>query len=303
MDDLDRSILATRAYYDAIGFSLTPVELYVRLIPLSKSIHPSLGDMIARLPTATMTIDSRICQQKECTQKWRHMLRCAWWLQVVPYVRALFASGSLALGNVEPSSDWDVFGVMQDGRLYTARAGLLCTTWCMRRLRTKHMQVAPDRFCFNHLITTRGLVIRHRSIFTAHTLAWLVPMWDPNGYGARIRQANLWMNEWTLQTGDTHFVRRSVKRSRVLGAVQVCAELVLNTFIGSLLERILRRWMQGRIARDPITRTRGGRVIADDRELEFHPHSFETTVLERYNAALVRLGLGQYRERDSGLTK
>jgi hypothetical protein len=59
--------------------------------------------------------------------------------------------------------------------------------------------------------------------------------------------------------------------------------------------------MQRRIHREPATHEKGGRIVADDRELEFHPHSFEAVALSRYNAALTRLGLGQYAERDSGL--
>jgi hypothetical protein len=92
-----------------------------------------------------------------------------------------------------------------------------------------------------------------------------------------------------------------VTRSRLLNAVRRTLEIILNTFAGGAIERVLKVWMQGRINRNPVTRAQGGRIIADDRELEFHPHSFEAVALARYNATLARLGLGQYSERDSGL--
>lgn len=300
MDATDRSILMAMAYADAFPWPLTPAELHERTgLPL--------GEIISRLDALGGASEeawhTRMRQQKECAQKWRRMTRRAWWLQAVPYVRAIFASGSLALGNTDADSDWDMFVVAQKRRLYTARAGLLLAASMMGRLRTKRMRAAPDRFCFNHLITTDGLAIRHRSIFVAHALAELVPMHDPRGLLPRLWQANHWISDYRPIPNGTTFVRRSITRSRALGAMRWSAELVLNTFVGTLIERVLKRWMQKRIAREPATRAPGGRVVADDRELEFHPASFETVVLARYNAALSRLGFGQYAQRDSGLTK
>jgi predicted nucleotidyltransferase len=288
------------AYAEAFPWPLTPVELQERTgIPL--------GEITSRLEALGGVSEdawrTRVRQQKECAQKWTRMLRRAWWLQAVPYVRAIFASGSLALGNTDPDSDWDLFVVAQKGRLYTARAGLLFAAWLMRRLRTKRMRAAPDRFCFNHLITTDGLAIRHRSIFVAHALAELVPMHDPRGLLSRLWQANHWIADHRPIPNGTVFVRRSFQRSRVLGALQWSIEFVLNTFVGTLVERALKRWMQKRIAREPATHASGGRVVADDRELEFHPASFEAVILARYNAALGRIGLGQCAQRDSGLTR
>ena len=110
--------------------------------------------------------------------------------------------------------------------------GLLAAARLMGRLRTKRMRTAPDRFCFNHIVTTDGLSIRHRSLFTAHALAWLVPVYDPWGYAARLQQANEWTSGFTSTHGCHDFVHRSVRHSRFLSGVRRTIELVLNTFIG-----------------------------------------------------------------------
>ncbi len=319
MDALERSILMELVYSGAMHWQLTLSELHERLGGNLGEIASRLDALVASgavllahglysagwriADVATNLALNRIAQQKECTQKWKRMLRRAWWLQAVPYVRMLAASGSLALGNTDADSDWDMFVIVKSGRLYTARAGLLFAAWLMGRLRTKRMRTAPDKFCFNHIITTDGLAIRHRSIFTAHALAELIPMWDPYEYSKKLREANRWISDWVSLFGDKKLVRRAVKRSRILGAMRKCAEFILNTFIGWLAEKALSRWMKKRIAREPITHEHGGRIVADERELEFHPHSFEAVVLSRYNAALTRLGLGQYIEHDSGLTR
>jgi len=212
------------------------------------------------------------------------------------------ASGSLALGNTGPQSDWDVTVIAQAGRLYTARLGLLIVAKVLGRLRTKHDRTAPDKFCFNHYLTTDGMVMRHRSLYTAHGLAVLIPLHDPMDLLERLWRENDWMAQFISVPKDAETVRREIAISRPLSVVRWCAERVLDTPMGDILERGVRAWMRRRIARTSATHESGGRVVADDQELEFHPRSFEAIALARYNAALDRIGLGAYAEADSGLT-
>jgi hypothetical protein len=321
MNDLDRSIIATLAYYGAFIWPLTPMEVYERLIPLrrlgGRDIPVTIGGILERLDRLTamgMIVcesglyalvgvpngfgDVRIKQEKIWAQKWRRMLGKARWLQAVPYVRGICASGSLALGNMSAQSDWDIFIVAQAGRLYTARLGLLFVAWLLRALRTKHDASASDKFCFNHYVTTDGLAIRHRSLYVAHGLALLVPVYDSQGYLGRLWQANQWIGGYRSMPTDAGYIRRSVRPSGWLGIIKYTGELAL-----AWMEVPLRAWQKRRIEREPATHQRGGRVVAGDRELEFHPRSFEAVALAYYNAVLKRHGWERFTERDSGLTR
>jgi hypothetical protein len=250
-----------------------------------------------------MIAENRVRRQAENAQKWRRILASAWWLQAVPFVCMIAASGSLAMGSTGPHSDWDMFVIVRARRLYTARLGLLVTAKLLGRLRTKRMRDAPDHFCFNHIITTDNLASRHRSLFTAQAWSWLIPMYDPHAFLPRLRQANRWMSEYVSSPGDTEFRHRSVPISRALRVFRRGTEWALTTFVGDIVERAVCSWMVRRINREPVTHAQGGRIVADDRELEFHPHSFEAVALARYNASLVALGLGQFAEHDSGLKR
>jgi hypothetical protein len=117
----------------------------------------------------------------------------------------------------------------------------------------------------------------------------------------RLWSANRWMEDVVPRPSAPEYVRRTIRRSSVLSLVRRVFEFVLQSWVGSFIERGIQRWMQRRIMRDPATHARGGRVIADDFELEFHPHSFELVALNRYNATLRRYVLSGYREHDSGL--
>ncbi|MEK7076208.1 MAG: hypothetical protein AAB941_00895, partial [Patescibacteria group bacterium] len=52
--------------------------------------------------------DLRIEREKIAAQKWKKFLKIAKWFQAVPYLRAIFVSGSLAINNTAHESDFDV---------------------------------------------------------------------------------------------------------------------------------------------------------------------------------------------------
>jgi hypothetical protein len=70
---------------------------------------------------------------------------------------------------------------------------------------------------------------------------------------------------------------------------------------GNVLERWARSYQQKRISMNPATHAPGGRVVYTTTELEFHPHSFEKILLERYNATTRKLSVSMHPEGDSGL--
>jgi hypothetical protein len=327
MTALRRSIIATIGFAGASAWPLTLMDIHERLVPCSrfggKTIsRPTIAEILQRLDAlkaegvissalgmyALGDVDphifsARVDREKHCVQKWRRMRRAAWWLQAVPYVEALIASGSLALGNTGPESDWDVFVIARTGRLYTARTGLLFIAAAMGRLRTKHDSVASDKFCFNQYVTTEHLTIQHRSIYGAHALAMLTPVYDPRGWLERFRRANQWTLDWIPLTAGQHAIHRPVRHSWLLGQIRRMLEWLLDSRGGDWVERRLAGWQRRRIMREPATHEPGGRVIADERMMEFHPHSAEVAVMSAYNLMLQRHGMGAYAEQDSGLTR
>lgn len=327
MSDIDRLILATLAYADAAGMPLTAHQAWRKLltVPHGGSVVavPTLGETAIALdrmaahgsvrcedgwyaPAGTEGgfAARRTEQEKIQAQKFKRMRAKAFWLQAVPFARALAASGSLAAGTTGRDSDWDMFIIARRGRLYTVRVLLSLAAWLMRSLRTKRQRVAPDKFCFNHYVTDDGLNLRHRSLYVACQLASLIPVYDPDGMVPRLWDANRWAGDWLAHglPETTQTVRRLMRRSGFLTLVRRVFEVVLSGPPGNALEAVLRRWQQRRIVREPATHARGGRVIADGRELEFHPHSAERAVLARYNAATAAMGMPAH-EKDSGLTR
>ncbi|MDP3731140.1 MAG: hypothetical protein Q8R34_01450 [bacterium] len=333
-----KSILATLAYYDTLDYPLTAGEIFKFSInqdrmksqeaPVNKVFVPSFHkncspppltdylnclDTLVKegkleekngfyfLPGRAVLYQERIERNKIAEQKWKKARRYLFLAQVVPYIEAIFASGSLALGHTGKESDLDVLVVAKYGRIWTARVIISVLMNLLGVRRKDKERIAPDKICLNHYITGRSLKIPFESMYNAQSYAHLIPIywreediikrfWEENGEWAK-----KFLNFWERPDG---YQRRAVRRNRFLGWIKSAVEMMLDrTGLAGLLERFSRKIQMAR-----INTALPGRITADDRQLEFHPYSAEKDIIKKYNLAISKLGIfGNYRETDSGL--
>src|SRR3990167_6715971 len=169
---LKDAVLATLSYYDTLDFPLTGFEMWRYLVNPQRLVRKktvvgefSLADIIKELDQLKKSktleeqfgfymlagrkelVELRLEREKIAAQKWRLLRRRARWLQLTPWVRGIFVSGSMALGNTTEESDYDLLVIMKAGRLYAGRLLLSALTSLMRSRRTRYEQIAPDKFC------------------------------------------------------------------------------------------------------------------------------------------------------------
>jgi hypothetical protein len=326
---IEHAILATLGYYDGLDYPLSAFELYrflinpQRLQPHIESLEQislkEIQDRLEKLMKAgsiqqelgfyflkgrSGLSELRLEREKIAAQKWRACLNRAYWFQAAPWIRGMFVSGSLALGTVSETSDFDVLVLVQPGRLYLARIFLSGIASLIGARRTRFESVAPNKFCFNHYVTTDALRIEHESLYNAQTYAHLVPMMIGPALAGEFFAENLWINKFVYNfTPHQKTIRRTVRKSPFLRGVANALEKTIDRVFGNLAERWVRAYQQKRIAMNPATHAPGGRVVYTTTELEFHPHSFEKIILERHNDTTRRLSISSYPESDSGLRK
>ena len=329
MTYLRNSILATIAYYDALDYPLTLIEVFKFLVNPARiaRINGGVGEIdmneIAEELDKLVKVeiigekngfyflagrdglyDIRINRRKIADQKWKEFLRYCHWLVLAPYLRGVFASGSMAINNTEEKSDFDILVIAGSGRLYTCRLFLWLISSVLRARRKKWEKVAPDKLCFNHYIADNALYISHQSLFNAQSYVNLKPAFVNPELIDKFYASNLWLNNYIYNFAvQKYFVRRSIKPDKIFLFFAKLIELILSSRFGDFIERGLRYFQQKMIRENPVTYRSGGRVVFTDDELEFHPRSFENTVLEKYKAGLKKLGIISYmEEKDSGLT-
>src|SRR3989344_3138829 len=110
-------------------------------------------------------------QQVLHDKKWIKFLKRTWLFRWIPFVEFAVAAGSLATGNVNPDSDFDVIVGAKTGRIFTAR--FFCALafgffgWRRKRLHggasyktyksyKTYRSETSDKVCLNHFITAKS---------------------------------------------------------------------------------------------------------------------------------------------------
>jgi len=329
MTSLEKSILATIVYYNVLDRPLNAWEIFRYRINCchedNKTSHnkenlESIFDTLENslelkkiisekngfyfLHGRESIIKKRIERQKMADKKWKKTRRVIRFLQLIPFIRLVMVSGSLAMNNTKNESDIDLLIVSKFGRIWTCRG--LATIFIHLIGQRRHDDLTKNRFCLNHYLTDHSLKIPFRSLYNSQTYSHLTPIWEekPPLLYKQFQKANSWVGDYLFLYPFTEegYLRR-IKTNRLLSFIRKTIESILDNRVGNALELLLKEFQKRRIAKDPLTNQKGGRVIFNDRQLEFHPVSPEKLILEKYNKKMRQLGLTEFgEEKDSGLT-
>lgn len=327
-----QAVAATICYYQALDIAPSSFEVWRYLIrPKSlrnrlsgvnfklSDVRRALNALLAEglleehrghfcLNGRKRTILARFKGEVAREKKWRLFQSRARLLRWVPFVKAVWASGSMSFDNANPKSDFDVLLVARPGRIWTV--WVLANVWLILFGVKRRKARISNRLCLNHLITEDALRIPFYSIYTAQQYAHLTPMIDEDHLLAWFFQKNNWLMRFlfldkikTLQDFNNF---RTIGNSAAAETVRSFLEKILDGAWGARLEEVFKRHALNRIQRHPLTGKSGGRISVGSRSLEFHPDSKEKSVLARYNKIIREVGgffPHGYREIDSGLVK
>jgi predicted nucleotidyltransferase len=326
MENLEKSIIATICYYDTLDYPLTGFEIYKYLTNPSQIMNRELitnvsfNKILDALENSSelrkiiqekngfyflqgkeKILPQRIKRQKLADQKWKKARKIIWLLQIIPYLKMIAVSGSLALGNTRKSSDVDILIVTKAGRIWTCRT--LITILITLLGKKHHKGKTRDRICLNHYITDKSLRIPFESLYNAQTYARLVNVYENSPLFQQFQKENLWVKNYLVFWLNAKARNlRMIKENKILVSFAKFSEIVLNNRAGDWIENTLGKWQEKRIKADPLFKKPGGRITADKNQLEFHPESHEVRIVKNFNQKMKDLGLPELaNQKDSGL--
>lgn len=331
---LEKSILATLEYYNCFDWPLSTFELWLVLIlPLTERQTTNNQRPATSLSAVVTTLEQsdylkqyishkngfwflrgkehlfarRIEATKEAEEKMKRVFAYRWLFIGTPFLEGAFVSGSVACGWPTPESDIDILVVARKGRIWTTRFLLtLASNVLGVRRRGAH---SANRFCLNHYIANDNLFVPFKSLYNAHTYMQLIPVVNRKSVFERFFSSNAWIKEYVANPLGTDGALVYISQFPVFSLLEkfmkcergLC-EFILKGFLGEAIERLTKRIQLYFIDKNPLTQKGGGRITAQDFQLEFHPQSKEEVILRRYNKKLQALGLKEfYPEKDSGL--
>lgn len=312
---MKNSIIATLAYYDVLDFPLKAEEIFRYLIKLKKDkpigdvtileVKRNLDELLLErmldinhgfyfLFDKSYLVPLRIKKEKNSVRKWTKTVRATNWLKFLPFVDAVFGSGSLALNNCDELSDLDVLVATKPRRIWLARffvTGLMAILGVRRK---PNQSVAPDKICLNHYITSATLEIPFENLYNAQNYINLKPLFVKiPDIRKKFYEKNSWLagyleNFSTFKNVESFPI---IKLSLISQLISGFFELILNNRFGNWLESMARDYQVKRIKKNPLTKSSRGHVVYNDKQLAFHPDSPEIQVLARYQENLSKLYL------------
>ena len=295
---IGHAILQALLYADVFDYPLTADEIhrYLPGVPArAEAVRALLSDGFARgvlvegdglfaLAGRAEVIALRQRRARIAQRMWR---RARWYGYVIahlPFVRLVAVTGTLAVGNVEPTDDIDLFIVTAPGRLWLCRALVIGVVRLAR--------LFGDELCPNYLVTEQALVIHKRNLFTARELAQMVPLFGSATY-QRLRDANRWVLDF-LPNAE---LPPPGTRLRDVGGwparLKALGERVLSGWLGDRLERWEQERKIAQLSRQAAAMGNGTAAVFTPDCCKGHFEAYDRVILERFEERLEAYGVAR----------
>lgn len=239
---LREAVLKTVLYGDIFSYPLTPREVHHYLIECLASASAVSRTLDTLCAAGALTTHSgyvalagrgelvSLRQQRAAASArlWPLATRWAARLARLPFVRMIAVTGALAVDNVDERVDIDYLIVTTPGRLWLARALVIGVVRAAER-----QQV---RLCPNYLITTNHLHFTPHTLFAAHDLVQMVPLYGQNLYAEMVRR-NDWQRRFLPQAGGPLRAPPPLRLAGWQVGLRRAAEWALSGRVGARLER------------------------------------------------------------------
>jgi hypothetical protein len=293
--DIAQAILHTLVYADLFDYPLTTEELHRYLIahraPLA-AVQAYLDEgrgqpsslvrvspfwcLPGRDGLAELRRQREVYAQSLCRQAQRYAPLIA----AVPFVRSVAITGSLAMHNVTGADDdIDLLVVTASGRVWLARGLVILIVRLAQRFGVE--------LCPNYVLAEHRLQLGEPSLYIAHELAQLVPLYGLEAYRRLIR-SNAWVAEYLPNAS----ARTSVARHA--GAIARGGQRLMEVGLAGRLGDALEGWERERkiLKLRRVAIERGGTGTTYTAELcKGHVDDHAAAVQGRYRAQLSALGL------------
>ena len=297
-DNLAKCVLDTIIYYDVMDYPLTSFEVWKYLIEKNDGaevekyslaeIDKVLADELLNrkveeykgfffLRGRKSLVEARLEKNKLANEKFKILHRVVFWLRMVPFVRMIAVTGSMAMKNTEKDSDIDLLVVLKHGKIFTGRT--LFTAMAHLLGKRRYADKIENRVCLNYFITTRSLEIFLKDIFSASEYSFIVPVFGFRFF-RKFQEKNAWIGKYKPNFQPDLAVNLKALRDNSLArTVRRVGERIFDF---AWIEENLKKWQVQRIESDPRTHQEGSMIVADSEMLIFLPNPQGPKVFEKF---------------------
>jgi hypothetical protein len=206
---------------------------------------------------------------------WQQARRFGRLITAIPFVRMISITGSLTMNNVSgPQDDIDFLIVTARNRVWLARGLIILIVHLARKFGVE--------ICPNYVIAEHRLELGEPSLFTAHELAQLVPLYGLDTY-YRLLERNAWMSAFLPNASPRQASVREIAVAMQFG--QRALEGLLGGGLGDALEHWERERKIPRLCQVASEQGGSGTNYTPD-QCKGHADDHAASVYQQYAARL-----------------
>ena len=187
------SLLETIQYFAKYDYPLTSEELWFwqHFTKISKF---KIRNLNSNLKFKISNWKLRKRREIISKGKWLIAHRVGESLQKIPFIEAIFVTGSLAMNNCKSDADIDLMLITSPNSLWLTRLLVYLQIHSFRR--HPHVTSAPDRVCDNLYLDIKNLELRIRNLYTAHEILQAKCIFDRSNIHQQFLTANSWVKSY-----------------------------------------------------------------------------------------------------------
>ncbi len=291
MNDLEKSILKTLAFFDVFSYPLTAEEIFkwlyrpndsYTLLAVKKALKDSqnlkgelsLTEAFYSLKGREYTAYIRKKNNNIAERKFYKAIRMIKMYRLIPFVRMVAVCNTLAYSNAREGSDIDLFIITRRGQIWLARFfTILLVKFLGKR---PNEEDHTDTFCLSFFVDEDHLNIEKinihgKDIYTPYWVAQLMPIYDPDGLYGKFIEENKWYRKYLPNAYSNQF-SKPVAETRACRILERIFSFIfsppgLNIWLNPLYRRFQYAIIDHNLKSLVNVDTR---VIINERMLKFH---------------------------------
>lgn len=288
---MEEAILKTLIYYDIFDYPLKSWEIHKWLFGFKVNLNEMevpLRSLLSQkkivyfkgyffLKGREILVSRRIRKEKNAQRFLSKARFAANALRLVPTIKLLGLSGSLAMSVADKHDDIDFFIICSSKRIWLTRllAMTILEILGLRRRRSDSRERAIGKVCLNLFMEESSLELKSHDLYTAHEILQLKMFWQRQEFFQKF----LFANDWSFQLLPNWI---SSERACKLPKKKKSWAIVNPIMDG--LESLAKSLQKG------ATQVQGDEVI-EATALFFHPEDQRPRVMDEYHKKLKRYRL------------
>lgn len=191
-------------YADIFEYPLTYEEMSLFAInypnwkfkqnPEFHTMNDSLGRQMFFLPGKQNLLNKRIANEKNSKEKINLAVKIAAILGRIPFIQAIYLTGSVAVANANKTADIDFMIITSMHRLWLTR---LLVVLCLKlHLMYRSRTNISDKICTNLFITENYLAIKEKNLYSAHEILQAKCLFDRDNFEMKWLMTNSWVQKY-----------------------------------------------------------------------------------------------------------